>query len=176
MSESFSPDPSGSDPSGSEAYAVEFVDIDGDGYQETTVLDTDGDAVIDTALVDVDGDGYDDVAAFDNVPDGEFVPDVVAVDVDGDGCTDIVSDDTDLDGVFDTDTYPVDTPLIDANPYAAGPFDASDTSAAPTGSGSGEGSVIAGEGGDAIYIDPSGTPSFSGSDIGGTTYTYDGGS
>ncbi len=164
MSESLSPD----------AYSVEFVDADGDGYQETTVLDTDGDAVIDTALVDVDGDGYDDVAVFDNVPDGEFVADVVAVDVDGDGYADVVSDDTDLDGVFDTDTYPVGTPLADANPYGAGPFEAPDTSAAPAETGSGEGSVIAGQGGDALYLDPDGTPSFSGSDVAGNTYDYDG--
>jgi hypothetical protein len=155
MSESFSPEP----------FAAEFVDTDGDGYQETTVLDTDGDAVVDTALVDVDGDGYDDVALFDNAPDGEFVADVVAVDVDGDGYADVVSDDTDFDGVFDTQTYPTDTPLADANPY--GPALTDDAPAA-----SGAGAVITGEGGDAIFVDPDGSTSFSGSNSAGDTFDF----
>lgn len=176
MSESYVPEP----------YVVEAVDTDGDGYQETTVLDSDGDGLADTALVDVDGDGYADVAAFDNVADGEFVADVVALDVDGDGYADVVADDTDLDGVFDSVTHPVDTPLTDANPYGAtghhpgtdegttysGPFEGG-AEAAP--GGTGEGRVIAGEGGDAIYVDPDGGVSFSGSDLAGNSYSYDGG-
>ena len=167
MSESFNVEP----------YAVEFVDTDGDGYQETTVVDSDGDAVIDTALVDSDGDGYDDVAVFDNVPDGEFVPDVVAVDVDGDGYADVVSDDIDLDGIPDTETHPAGVALADANPYGAAPYGAELTGEPAVGSGSGEGSgegsVITGEGGDAIFVDPDGSTSFSGSNTAGDTFSFE---
>jgi hypothetical protein len=157
MSESFSVEP----------YAVEFVDTDGDGYQETTVVDADGDAVLDTAL-----DGYDDVAVFDNVPDGEFVADVVAVDVDGDGYADVVSDDTDLDGIFDTETHPAGVALADANPYGA-ELTGEPAVDSGSGSGSGEGSVITGEGGDAIFVDPDGSTSFSGSNTAGDTFSFE---
>ncbi|QJY48199.1 hypothetical protein [Pseudonocardia broussonetiae] len=168
MSESFVPEP----------YSAEFVDTDGDGYQETTLLDSDGDAVVDTALVDVDGDGTDDLAAFDNRADGEFVPDVVAVDLDGDGYADHVADDTDFDGVFDSFTQPEGVGLAEANPYGGGGHDAepygADVVADSTTSGGGteEGTVIAGEGGDALYVDPDGSVTFSGSDVAGTDYSY----
>lgn len=176
MSESFAPD----------SYSVEFVDTDGDGYEETTLLDSDGDAVVDTALVDVDGDGTDDLAAFDNRPDGEFVADVVAVDVDGDGYADVVADDTDFDGVFDAVTQPEGVGLAESNPYGgsydAGSYDTGTDSADPYSAdvvadttpsgGTEQGTVIAGQGGDALYVDPDGSVSFSGSDVAGTDYSY----
>jgi hypothetical protein len=108
MSECYTPEPAGSSA---------YVDVDGDGYAETTVVDSDGDGVVDTVLTDVDGDGLDDIAEFDNAPDDEFVADVVAVDVTGDGTADAVFDDVDLDGVFDTVTRGTGVPLADANPY-----------------------------------------------------------
>ena len=151
---------------------AEYVDVDGDGYEESAVLDTDGDGYVDTVLSDTDGDGEVDLAAFDNDPDGEFVADVVAVDVDGDGDADVVADDTDLDGVFDTTTYDAGVPVEDANPY--GPSGGYAEPGAEAASGSGQGSVIAGEGGDALYVDPDGGVSFSGSDSAGGTYSYDG--
>jgi len=127
MSESFVPDPSGDvgpvlpgtdAESGIEAGTSHYVDHDGDGYAETTVIDSNGDGEVDAVLTDVDGDFYDDVAAFDNSPgDGTFVPDVIAVAADGDGLADVVFDDTNFDGVFDAVTPGDDEPLPYANPY-----------------------------------------------------------
>ncbi|MBW0136350.1 hypothetical protein [Pseudonocardia abyssalis] len=95
-----------------------YVDLDGDGYTETTQLDTNGDGTLDTVLVDVDGDFYDDLAAFDNTPgDGTFTADVIALGFDADGLADVVLDDTDLDGIFETTTPGADEPLPYANPY-----------------------------------------------------------
>jgi hypothetical protein len=98
--------------------SIEFVDVDGDGYEETTLVDTDGDGCVDTVLTDVDGDGLDDIAEFDNAADGEFVADVVAIDADADGRTDVVFDDVNLDGTPDTVTRGTGEALADANPYA----------------------------------------------------------
>ncbi len=109
--------------------AVEFVDVDGDGYEESTSIDSDGDGQIDAVLTDLDGDGVDDIAEFDNVADGEFVADVVAIDYDGDGLAAVVADDVDLDGVPDQVTRVDDVPLADANPYAVGLYDVPGTAA-----------------------------------------------
>ena len=98
--------------------AHEYVDVDGDGYTETTLIDSNDDGEIDAVLTDVDGDFYDDVAQFDNAPgDGIFTPDVVAVADGADGLADTVYDDTDFDGVFETVTPGDDEPLPYANPY-----------------------------------------------------------
>ena len=161
MSESSLPEPT-----------AEFADLDGDGYQESALLDTDGDGLVDTVLSDVDGDGDADVAGFDNVADGEFVPDVVAVDVDGDGDADVVADDTDLDGVFDTTTYDPGVAVEDANPYGTGSAEAAPYTGHESGGGSGDTSVVTGEGGDAIYSGPDGL-SFSGTDSSGNSYSFD---
>ncbi|GAA3232875.1 hypothetical protein GCM10017691_27950 [Pseudonocardia petroleophila] len=122
MSESFVPEPTPEPdfdlPAEPGASTQEYVDLDGDGYTETTQIDSNGDGEIDAVLTDVDGDFYDDVAAFDNTPgDGEFTADVIAVAADGDGLADVVFDDTNLDGVFDTVTPGNDEPLPYANPY-----------------------------------------------------------
>ena len=96
----------------------EYVDLDGDGYTETTEIDSNGDGEIDAVLTDVDGDYYDDIAAFDNSPgDHTFVPDVVAIAADGDGLADVIFDDTNFDGVFDAVLPGGDEPLPYANPY-----------------------------------------------------------
>lgn len=152
---------------GNEPFVNEYVDTDGDGYEETFVVDTDGDGEVDTVLVDVDGDGTDDLAGFDNTPgDGQFVADVVAVDYDGDGYADVVADDTDLDGTFDSTTYPADTSLYDANPYAttgdAAAFDAPAEEQA---------GAVFGEGGDVIVSGPDG-PIFSGTDNAGNSISF----
>ncbi|QJY47512.1 hypothetical protein [Pseudonocardia broussonetiae] len=98
--------------------AHEYVDLDGDGYTETTLIDSNYDGHIDAVLTDVDGDFYDDVAQFDNVPaDGLFVADVAAVAEQADGLADLVFDDTDLNGIFDVVTAGGDEPLPYANPY-----------------------------------------------------------
>ncbi|MBW0094234.1 hypothetical protein I4I73_11825 [Pseudonocardia sp. KRD-184] len=98
--------------------AYEYVDLDGDGHTETTLIDSNDDGQIDAVLTDVDGDTYDDVAQFDNVPaDGLFVADVVAIADHADGLADLVLDDTDLDGIFDVATPGGDEPLPYANPY-----------------------------------------------------------
>jgi hypothetical protein len=96
----------------------EYVDLDGDGYTETTQIDSNGDGQIDAVLTDVDGDYYDDIAAFDNNPgDHVFVPDVVAIAADADGLADVIFDDTNFDGVFDAVLPGGDEPLPYANPY-----------------------------------------------------------
>ncbi|MBW0093194.1 hypothetical protein I4I73_17770 [Pseudonocardia sp. KRD-184] len=98
--------------------SYEYVDLDGDGDEETTLVDSNGDGEIDTVLSDVDGDYHDDMALFENVPgDAPFVPDVVALALDADGLADVVLDDTDLDGLFDAITPGNDEPLAYANPY-----------------------------------------------------------
>ncbi|MBW0092497.1 hypothetical protein I4I73_25835 [Pseudonocardia sp. KRD-184] len=121
MSEFYAPDmidlPAAPEYSGTDT-AFEYVDVDGDGYTETTLIDSNDDGQIDAVLTDVDGDFYDDVAQFDNIPsDGLFTPDVVAVAQHADGLADLVFDDTDLDGVFDTVTDGGGEPLPYANPY-----------------------------------------------------------
>ena len=63
------PEPSGT------GSTYDFVDLDGDGFAETTEIDSNGDGEVDAVLTDVDGDYSDDIAAFDNTPgDGEFTP------------------------------------------------------------------------------------------------------
>jgi hypothetical protein len=96
----------------------DYLDLDGDGYTETTEIDSNGDGEIDAVLTDVDGDYHDDIAAFDNSPgDHVFVPDVVAIAADADGLADVIFDDTNFDGVFDAVVPGADEPLAHANPY-----------------------------------------------------------
>lgn len=96
----------------------DFVDLDGDGFAETTEIDSNGDGEADAVLTDVDADHSDDLAAFDNTPgDGEFVPDVLAVAADGDGLADVIFDDTDLDGLFDAVLPGGDQALAHTDPY-----------------------------------------------------------
>jgi hypothetical protein len=124
MSECYAPtelptdlDPSHDEPADNGS-TYEYLDLDGDGYTETTEIDSNGDGEIDAVLTDVDGDFYDDIAAFDNSPgDHTFVPDVVAIAADGDGLADVIFDDTNFDGVFDAVLPGGDEPLPYANPY-----------------------------------------------------------
>ena len=167
MSEYYAPEPT----------VIEYLDTDGDGCEETTLLDTDGDGYADTALVDVDYDGQADVAGFDNRPDAEFTADVVSVDLDGDGIADETYDDVDYDGVFDTVDH-VATPLADSNPYGpyspeytGGTGEGEETYAPPVEESSDEGAVLFGEGGDALTTLPGGEISFSGTDVSGTDFS-----
>ncbi|WP_205346819.1 hypothetical protein [Pseudonocardia broussonetiae] len=116
--ETDAPEPTDQDDFTETGSSYEYVDTDGDGYAETTVIDSNADGEVDAVLTDVDGDFYDDIAQFDNTPgDGEFTPDVIAVATGGDGLADVVIDDTNLDGIYDTVTPGHDEPLPYANPY-----------------------------------------------------------
>ena len=90
---------------------MSFVDTDGDGYEETTVIDydIDGDGYAETheVHVDRDGDGIDDYHAtfqeFDSNNSGEMDTMVGEIDSDGDMVPDKVVkyNDYDQDGVYD---------------------------------------------------------------------------
>ena len=88
------------------------VDLDGDGYEETTYIDTNGDGTYDVSLVDFDRDGYSELLAIDSDGDGNFeemhwdhdkdgYSEVIAVDTDGNGLYDTAYEDLDGDGIYE---------------------------------------------------------------------------
>jgi hypothetical protein len=68
----------------------EWVDANGDGYNEVGVLDVDGNGLYDYAAADSNSDGYVEMYGYE---------------VDGDGVFDSFQVDTDLDGYVDS-TFP----------------------------------------------------------------------
>ncbi len=87
------------------------LDVDGDGFAETTVMDLDGDAVVDAALYE---DPYTGSVAATADTDGDGIFDTTMVDVDADGVVDMTVVDVEGDGVPEyvevgTDPFSVDT-------------------------------------------------------------------
>lgn len=102
------------------------MDIDGDGYAETTAIDFDTDGVADAF------ESYDPTTGVTHITldtDGDGSLDTVVSDFDGDGSLDVASSDTDGDGVLDTSYDPNTGEELDpttGEPVST-PFDTTDT-------------------------------------------------
>ncbi len=90
------------------------VDVDQDGYGETTVIDFEGDGVADAIDV-IDANTGMEALTIDTDADG--LMDTAVVDVEGDGVFDVGASDTDGDGVADETFDPATGEIID-DPFA----------------------------------------------------------
>ncbi|MEV5409264.1 hypothetical protein AB0K60_10570 [Thermopolyspora sp. NPDC052614] len=96
-----------------------WIDLDGDGVQETWTSDANGDGVAETQLTDANFDGVADVQQYDT--DGDGFANTRYVDVNYDGVVDQGLFDTDGDGAFDAQTV-AQNAFAGGSSGGAGPF------------------------------------------------------